>query len=211
MKYLLRVLFVLALFFGVTSGARAQGFHMQVLDPGNICGSLDDVTGCIIIDSSAPLSIDLTAASCQIAGVPNLPSDPNTYGCAVLLNVTGEDITSLNLTFSGLEGEMLNCDTLPGSIFADHSCGTSGGGVDSFSFFDGVLPTLSWSSNGIAIIYEEGANPDLFADGTGDVNQPPILFTPEPEPLLLLSTGVMMMMAGLFVKRRRQLFAYGKK
>jgi hypothetical protein len=211
MKYLLRVLFVVALFFGVTSGARAQGFHMQVLDPGNICGGVDP-TGCIIIDSSAPLTIDLNAATCKFAGVPDLPSNPNTYGCAVLLNVTGEDITSLNLTFAGLEGLTFSCETaIPGSIFADNSCGTSGGGVDSFSFFGGVLPSLSWCSNGIAIIYEDGADPDLFKDGTGDVNQPPILFTPEPEPLLLLSTGVMMMMAGLFVKRRRQLFAYGKK
>jgi hypothetical protein len=33
--------------------------------------------------------------------------------------------------------------------------------------------------------------------------------TPEPESLALLSTGVMMMMAGLYMKQRR--FAFGKK
>lgn len=203
MKYLLRVLFILALFFAVTSHARADNFHMQVLDP-NIC--ITDPSVCLIFDNSEPITISLNAETCKLAGVPDLPAGSD-YGCAVLFNLTSEDITSLNLTFSGLGGLTFDCETtVPGSIFADNSCGSSGGGIDTFSFYGGVLPPL-----GEAVIYESGVSPDLFQDGMADVNEPPILFTPEPDSLLLLSTGVMMMTTGLFVKRQRRLFALGKK
>jgi len=210
MKYLLRVLFILALFCGVTSHARADNFHMQVLDP-NIC--FTDPSVCLIFNNSEPITISLNAETCKLAGVPDLPAGSD-YGCAVLFNLTGEDITSLNITFSGLEGLTFDCETsVPGSIFADNSCGSSGGGVDTFSFYGGVLApfTLCDPSSGEAIIYENGVSPDLFQGGTADVNEPPILFTPEPDSLLLLSTGAMMMTAGLFVKRQRRLFALGKK
>ncbi len=203
MNYLLRVLFILALFFAVTSHARADNFHMQVLDP-NIC--ITDPSVCLIFDNSEPITISLNAETCKLAGVPDLPAGSD-YGCAVLFNLTSEDITSLNLTFSGLGGLTFDCETtVPGSIFADNSCGSSGGGIDTFSFYGGVLPPL-----GEAVIYESGVSPDLFQDGMADVNEPPILFTPEPDSLLLLSTGVMMMTTGLFVKRQRRLFALGKK
>jgi hypothetical protein len=53
------------------------------------------------------------------------------------------------------------------------------------------------------IILEEGVDPTLFkGSGTAD----PV---PEPDSLLLLSTGAMMMATGLFMKRRR--FAFGRK
>jgi hypothetical protein len=35
--------------------------------------------------------------------------------------------------------------------------------------------------------------------------------TPEPDSLLLLSTGAIMMTAGLFANKRRRLFAIAKK
>ena len=179
MKHLLRVLLILALLCGVSSFARASAvdFHVQVLDP-NVCGSIPIASGCLILDSSAPINVSLTAATCQFAGVPNLPPGSD-YGCAVLLNLTPNDITSLNVTFSGLGSLTFDCPTSGvgsvGSIFASSSCGSSGPGTDTFSFFDGSLPFL-----GEAIIYETGVSPDLFQSGTGDVNQPPFVPTPEP-------------------------------
>lgn len=209
MKPLFRILFIVALFCGVSSFARASAvnFHVQVLDP-NICVS--NPSACIILDTSAPINIDLTAGTCVLAGVPNLPSGSD-FGCAVLLNLTipPQDITSLNLTFSGLGGLTFECDTTGigavGSIFSQSSCGASGPDTDTFSFFGGSFPFFSE-----AVIYENGVDPDLFMDGSGTINQAPFVPTPEPDSLLLLSTGAMMMAGGLFAKRQRR-FAFGKK
>jgi hypothetical protein len=212
MKCLLRVLFILTLILfcgSVASHAqRGADFHVQVLDP-NICFS--DPAACIILDASAPISLSLNANTCKLAGVPDLPSGSD-YGCAVLFNLTlpPETITSLNITFSGLGDLTFECDTTGignvGSIFSQSSCGSLGGGTDTFSFFDGSFPFFSE-----AVIFENGVSPDLFQDGTGTVNQPPFVATPEPASLLLLSTGVMMMAAGLYLTKQRGLFAFAKK
>jgi hypothetical protein len=53
-------------------------------------------------------------------------------------------------------------------------------------------------------IVEDGVDPSLFV-GTGVVGT-----TPEPESLALLSTGMIMMTAGFFVNKRRQLFSAKK-
>jgi hypothetical protein len=147
MKYLLRVLFILALLCGVSSSARASAvdFHVQVLDP-NIC--ITNPSVCVILNASDPIDISLNAATCQFAGVPNLPPGGD-YGCAVLINFTlpPENITSLNITFTGLGALTFDCPTSPvgnvGSIFASASCGSSGPGADTFSFFDGSFPFFS--------------------------------------------------------------------
>jgi hypothetical protein len=199
MKYLLRVLFVLALFCGVTSHVRAAGvdFHVQVLDP-NVCGTNPAL--CTIADPSASFPVTFEASTCGPAGIPNLPSDPTTYGCLVVVNDTLVNFTSLGMDFTGLGNLTFDCPTIdPASIFTSSSCGSSGG-VDSFDFSGGpgLAPTKEM------VIYEQGVNPDLF-DGTGVVNE-----TPEPDSLLLLSTGAMMMAAGLFVRRQRG-FAFLKK
>jgi hypothetical protein len=210
MKYLFRVLFVAALFFGFSSHAKAQNFHVQVLDP-NICFAGNEV--CLVLDPSAPISVSLSAAVCQFAGVPGLPSNPNTYGCAVLLDLDPfEPITELSLTFSGLDGLTFACDTTgiggPGgvaSVFGNASCGQSGPGTDTFSFFDGAL-----TFGDEAIIYENGVDPNLFKGGTGSVNVAPFVSSvPEPDSLLLLSTGVAM--TGLYFAGRRRAFAMAKK
>jgi hypothetical protein len=201
MKSLLRVLFILALFCGVSSFAHADevDFHVQVLDP-NVCGTNPAL--CTIADPSASFPVSFEASTCGPAGIPNLPSDPTTYGCLVIVNDTLVNFSSLSMTFANLGNLTFDCPTTdPASIYTNAVCGSSGG-VDSFFFSGGpgLAPTKEM------VIYENGVNPDLF-EGTGSVNT---VNTPEPESLLLFSTGAMMMAVAVFMKRRRR-FAYDKK
>jgi hypothetical protein len=200
MKYLLRVLFILALFCGFTSHARAVGvdFHVQVLDPVNIC--ITNPAECFIADPAAPFAVTFNSATCALANPPI--SVPSPAGCLIVFNATFETFTSLDLTFAGLDGLTFDCPTSdPNSIFASSTC-SSNGGIDKLSFSggDGLPPAQ------VMFIVENGVDPALFV-GTGMVGTA----TPEPESLLLLSTGMIMMTAGVFANKRRQLFAIGKK
>ncbi len=224
MKAILSVFFALAVVFGITR--QAQAVHIDILDPNpNLCGANPVASGCIIFDPSQPITIDLTPQACVFAGVESGIGD---YGCAILLNLAWppQDITSLNMTFSGLGGLDVGCETggLPGfpGIFSSAECGPLGGGQQGFSFFDG-----SFGPGQIAIIFEDGINPcpatpgispkdttgentcTLFQGGMGTTNADPLSFVPEPDSLLLLATGTMM--AGLYMARRHRLFASIRK
>jgi hypothetical protein len=213
MKYILSVFFALFVVFGLTR--QSQAVRVEVLDPNpNLCGSDPIASGCVIFDPSQPLTIDLTPQACVFAGVQGLDPSGN-YGCAILLNLAWppKDITSLNVTFSGLDGLDVGCEN-GGSlgIFKVAECGAVGGGAEGFSFYDG-----SFGFGEIAIIYEDGINPcpanpkgegnacTLFQGGVATTNADPLSFVPEPDSLLLLSTGAMM--AGLYMARRHRLFA----
>jgi hypothetical protein len=210
MKSFLRVLFILVLFCGVSSFAHADGFdfHAQVLDP--TCVTNPDAA-CTLLpaDAGVPFPINLTADTCnvqaQLGHIPNgvLPSDGN-YGCFVGTNNTGVPITSISVTFAAGPLGGAGCDTdVAGATgaFGNASCTapTPGdpNGVYALSFTGGAI-----LNTGAFILIETGLPAGDFV-GTGVVN------TPEPDSLLLFSTGVMMMAGGLFMKRRS--FAFGKK
>jgi hypothetical protein len=192
MKHLLRVLFILALFCGVSSVAHADSidFHVEVLDPANSCDPSTSL--CTIADPSQPITVTFLSAACTPFGLPNGPTD----GCLVLGNNTlTTTFTNLELLFA-VSGVSPTCGT-DGVNFASAICGVSGG-VETFFFSGG--PGLAPLHQ--LVIFESGVSPDGLV-GTAVVN------TPEPESLLLFSTGVMMM-AGLFLKKQPR-FAFRKK
>ena len=197
MKSLLRVLFILTLFFGFAGHAHAVGvdFHVQVLDPTNFCTTNPEF--CAITDATAPFAVSFNATTCGIEGISVAPP----AGCLIVFNDTFQTFTSLDLTFGGLGGLTFDCPTSdPKSIFASSTC-TSNGGIDDLFFSGGDgLP-----GGQIMVIVENGVDPGLF-EGTGMVGTA----TPEPESLLLLSTGMAMMTAAVFLNKRR-LLAIGKK
>ena len=152
MKYLLRVLFVVALFCGVSTQAHAVNYHVQVLDPINICFA--NPAACVITDATAPFAVTFNSATCTLAPI----SVPSPAGCLIVFNETFTTFTSLDLTFSGLGDLTFDCPTSdPHSIFASATC-TSSEGVDNMSFSGGDgLP-----GGQIMFIVEDGVDPALF-------------------------------------------------
>jgi hypothetical protein len=204
MKSLLRIFFVLALFCGVSSFAHAQrgvDFHVQVLDP--VCTPSSPIV-CTVVDPSVPFPVTFDTNTCSLFFGP--PAAPSTNGCFELVNATPENFTSLDITLTGFGNATFDCPTTsvsPASVFTNSDCGPG----EDLSFFggDGLPPTktlavvISITDQGVA----DGLTVGDFG-GTATINP-----TPEPDSLLLFSTGAMMMAGGLFMKRRS--FAFGKK
>jgi len=196
MKYLLSVLFVLALFCGLTTQAHAGTFHVGATDP-NSC-SPNDTSSCFLIDSGPLTGFDFTTAGCSMSNAPEGAF------CIALFNGTGETITSITLTILTADippDQTAMCDTTA-DFFG--SCSTSGDN-SVFSFTDG-----NFKPRGTEVIYvvpdpdDTDFNPSFLSAATVTVTE-----TPEPDSLLLFSTGVMM--AGLYMAKRPLLSAFGKK
>jgi hypothetical protein len=205
MKYF-RVLFLfgLALFCGSVA-SHASTFHAGALDPS--CNPALTECGVGFTDIGQTFAVNLSAAQCASSAIQpaltGLPADPTTYGCFLGNNDTGDAITSISLHFLSIPG-VTGCDnTLTGlnygPAFSNSTCMVDpAGGFDlSFSGGAGVPDGHSF------IILEEGVDPTLFKGMTS------IETTPEPDSLLLLSTGTMMM--GLYMAGRTRLFAFLKK
>jgi hypothetical protein len=197
MKYLLRVLFALAILCGGSSLAHADSvdYRMTVLDPptcemGN--------TFCQEFDGADTLpTVNLSTAACNSVGI-NLGPDATSYGCFILSNFSGQTIDSLTLHFdlAPLGDQDASCDSqgqsgLPSGLDVVSCTKDEANGVYNLIFGGG--PGIPTGSN--MIVFEQGADPADFEGGNGTVG-----VTPEPDSLLLFSTGVMM--AGLYMSRR---------
>ena len=217
MKYLLALfLFVIALSCGsVTSHAQGIDFHTTVLDP--TCPIDNSVCGVDVSDLGVPFPVSFTQQNCTTEGI-NGPGGSIPYGCFIGTNFTGGTITSFSLDFTSSALLGATCDTqTPGITFTPTSpitgpaFGVSGCTPDRNGGFD-----VSFSGGNIVyprqfVILEIGVTPCpvgtvsadcLSASATADP-------TPEPNSLLLLSTGVMM--SGLYLAKRQRLFAFRKR
>ncbi len=203
MKHLLRILFVLALFFGVASHAHAAGFHVGVVDP-TACGPANPSI-CFIVDGNGPLTdFQFTSAACN----SSVPTTGGTPFCLELINGSLNDvITSITLDLSSdaLDGQEPTCDS--SSTFLG-SCTTLPDGSVILTFTG--IPGQPFGPTDVEDIYVLGLDdPSILTDGPGGGVTVQVAATPEPDSFLLFGTGVMM--AGLYLTKRPLLSAFGKK
>ena len=88
MKYLLRILFIMALFCGLLQAPDAQracDFHVQVLDPKCAASLMPAFAG--YLTPSAPISVGLDCLGLSNCWSTKSSVESSTYGCAILLNL----------------------------------------------------------------------------------------------------------------------------
>ena len=145
MKYLLRVLFILALFCAFSSVARADGvdFHVQVLDPNACSHNPGEIAKCEVADPSVPFTlVPLDAPPCGVL-VPPQGTDPSQDGCLIIFNTSlTVTITSFELSFDAtglLAGKTFDCPVPTTPPFLTCAPSTDGSS-DDFFFSGGDIP-----------------------------------------------------------------------
>jgi hypothetical protein len=205
MRYLrVLLLVVMVLFIGsVACHAQGAGFHATVLDPD--CPINTSVCALNPVDLGVTFPVSFEEANCTAQGIAGPADVP--FGCFIGTNNTGEAITSFSLDFTSSALLGATCDTTTPGVtlpegtspaFSISGCTPDGSGGFNVGFSGGDIPYTHQF-----VILEIGVDPmDLGSSATADP-------TPEPDSLLLLSTGVMM--SGLYFARRQRLFAFFKK
>jgi hypothetical protein len=218
MTRVLRFLCAAALVCGLAGVAKADDFQMQVVDP--------TFTPTAITSDS----FNITLGTCQPNQLPT--SLVGTYiGCFTGINLTGAPITSLQVLIPifSYQGSLqtAGCAPAAGQIFHTVTCGTTANGLDFYVDFSNG--SIAAAANGGDCDYDgdaKGLNQDDYACDTSSIftiaeagvpagpnGEFPKNFsveanvTPEPNSILLLSTGVLSI--GLFgaFRRRQSLMA----
>jgi hypothetical protein len=187
-----RCLLAIALVCELTGVAKANpiDFHMGVLDP------VPQPTY-TLVDGTTPFAVAFGAC----------PSNIVADGCFTGYNDTKDvTFTSLHITFTNttsndpsdqinfLNGQTPTCDTnSPQSLFSNASCSLS---PDETTYILDFFGGLGIAPGQFFFITEIGPVPNAFQGGIAEVSS-----VPEPNTVLLLSTG--MAMIGLIIIRRR--------
>ncbi|HEX3572582.1 MAG TPA: PEP-CTERM sorting domain-containing protein [Acidobacteriaceae bacterium] len=187
----LRSLLAATLLCGLTVIANAAPVNFQVI-------VIDPPTGPVTITNSTPQPLTVSWQACTN---PSLPA--SFIDCFSAVNDTGHDITSLSLfiPLSSSDPSQACPDTAGSltSIFSQRDCTNVSGGL-LMNFSGGTLNFLDHDdrhepdgddANTAFTIAVSLADPNLdLPDGTLMINSP-LAPTPEPNSLLLLSTGLL--------------------
>jgi hypothetical protein len=187
---LLRYLFALTLVCALSGMAKADpiDFHMVVVDAGTPLNTI------YLVPPASP--VDFSFGPCSSS------YGPNEDGCAYFVNSMGYGLTSLQLEFpdagSPAAGQTPNCSPSGTGLdfFAASSCSISGNNFI-INFSDGLIP------NGTAFIIAEDGVPTC--DGSDPWTGTLSANAPEPSSMWLMSTGVLMLGAFFYAKRRNGL------
>jgi hypothetical protein len=177
-------------------------FQFQVLDPGNEA-TLNYLDG-------TPFNVTFSPGSSCPAAVQGYAAQLGDalFGCYLAYNNSAYTFNSINLVFQNsvgddsndnLNGQPADCLTngagvLTPAFGSQPTCGLTGGVYDLYySGGAGLAPGAT------LVLAEYGPDPSAFGTGVGTVTEATTV-TPEPNTLLLLSTGLCV---GIVIMRRR--------
>jgi hypothetical protein len=225
---MLRYFVAIALVSGLTHVAKADDFQMVVGDPTVPFYVIQTV---LFDNFAVDFPTSGPAAGCGASGqLPSGIPDPQDYtACFTGINLTGHDMTSLQIEFPVFDypgtstPDTPNCPALSsGAIFSNATCGLTNGGADYLLQFSGgdipastsspicsfdTFGTLYCTSPAIFTIAMGIPGLDLIQDGTiATLDSEGISasagVTPEPSSIWLMLTGVLSI--GLYSAHRRR-------